>query len=506
MKCLKCNSSITEDQLNCPGCGTSIEELKQNNLLLMEDENKEEAVEVSDNVQEVEKAPEQNVEVNSQEQTVSYTKNTKSKTPLFVVVAVAAFLVIVLGVSYFVTKSPKSIFTRSINDLYKNIEVNLKENVKTLSTNFELKLNVDGNEENKELTDIVNNLSLKGNVNIDYINKLFLVSFNSTYANDKLLDAEVQYQNGNAYVLLNDVFDKYIAVDSEEGMDDYFETVQITEDHKILVTKVKKALTKSLKSKFFETSKVELEINGKKENVTKNTLKLTKENMAELTKGFLEALKNDDKFLKSYAKINNTDEATVKDSLESEIASIDGEDLTENAGEVSLYTKGLFNELVKIEMLVSEGSDSLELSLTKKDDNNYVAKLVTMDKEEFILNVNVTKEGNTLNLKLSTNVENQNILLDIKYGYEYDKEVTLKDVSDSVNINELTEEQATEIMNKLSQNVGVQKIIEAISKIENDYGNIENDFDYDFDDDSYDDSSWYDDNTFDDIEDYDFNF
>ncbi len=497
MKCLKCNSSITENQLNCPGCGTSIEELKQNNLLLLEEENKEENVEVSDDIKETEVVPEQNVEVNISEpvQTVNHTKSKKSKMSLFVIVAVVAFLIIILGVSYFVAKSPKSIFTRSINDLYKNVEVNLKENVKTLSTNFELKLNVDGNEENKELTDIVNNLSLKGNVNIDYINKLFLVSFNSTYANDKLLDAEVQYQKGNAYVLLNDVFDKYIAVDSVEGMDDYFEAAQITEDHKVLVTEVKKALTKSLKSKFFETSKVELEINGKKENVTKNTLKLTKENMIELTKEFLEALKNDDKFLKSYAKINNTDETTVKNSLESEIASIDGEDLAENAGEVSLYTKGLFNELVEIEMIVSEGSDSLELSLTKKDDNNYVVRVVTTDKEEFILNVNVTKEGNTLNLKVSTNVENQNILLDIKYGYEYDKEITLKDVSDSVNINELTEEQAAEIMNKLSQNAGVQKIIEAISKIENDYEDIEADVDYDFDDDSYDD-----------IEDYDFNF
>lgn len=498
MKCLKCNNSITEDQLNCPGCGTSIEELKQSNLLLLEEENKEENVEVSDDIKETEVVPEQNVEVNISEpvQTANHTKSKKSKMSLFVIVAVVAFLIIILGVSYFVAKSPKSIFTRSINDLYKNVEVNLKENVKTLSTNFELKLNVDGNEENKELTDIVNNLSLKGNVNIDYINKLFLVSFNSTYANDKLLDAEVQYQKGNAYVLLNDVFDKYIAVDSVEGMDDYFETVQITKDHKVLVTEVKKALTKSLKSKFFETSKVELEINGKKENVTKNTLKLTKENMIELTKEFLEALKNDDKFLRSYAKINNTDEATVKDSLESEIASIDGEDLAENAGEINLYTKGLFNELVKIEMLVYEGSDSLELSLTKKDNNNYVVRLLTTDKEEFILNVNVTKEGNTLNLKISTNVERQNILLDIKYGYEYDKEFTLKDVSNSVNINELTEEQATEIMNKLSQNAGFQKIIEAISKIENDYGDIEDDFDYDYDDGSYDDIE----------EDYDFNF
>lgn len=497
MKCLKCNSSITENQLNCPGCGTSIEELKQNNLLLLEDENKEEAFKDSDAVKEAETKSEHIDEVNSQEpiQTVDYTKTTKSKTPLLIVVFVLVFLVLLLGVSYFVTKSPKSIFTHSINNLYKNVEKNLKENAKTLSTNFEVKLNVDGNEENKELTDIVNNISLKGNVNVDYINKLFLVNFNSTYDNDKLLDAEIQYQKGNAYILLNDVFDKYITVDSMNEIDNYFETVQITEDHKILVTEVKKALTNSLESKFFETSKVELEINGKKENVTKNTLKLTKENISELSKKFLETLKNDDKFLNSYAKINNTDEDAVKDSLEKAIDDINDEDLGQSTGEISLYTKGLFNKLIKVEMLISEGNDSLELSLTKNDDNNYVAKLVTMDKEEYLLNINVQKEGNSLNLKLSTNVDNQSILLDIKYGYEYDKEVTLKDTSDSVNVNELTEEQATQIMNKLSQNAGIQKIIQAISKIESDYGDIESDFD----------NSSYDD-TFDDTEDYDFNF
>lgn len=497
MKCLKCNSSITENQLNCPGCGTSIEELKQNNLLLLEDENKEEIVKGFDDVKEAETKSEHIDEVNSQEpiQTVDYTKTTKSKTPLLIVVFVLVFLVLLLGVSYFVTKSPKSIFTHSINNLYKNVEKNLKENAKTLSTNFEVKLNVDGNEENKELTDIVNNISLKGNVNVDYINKLFLVNFSSTYDNDKLLDAEIQYQKGNAYILLNDVFDKYITVDSMNEIDNYFETVQITEDHKILVTEVKKALTNSLESKFFETSKVELEINGKKENVTKNTLKLTKENISELSKKFLETLKNDDKFLNSYAKINNTDEDAVKDSLEKAIDDINDEDLGQSTEEISLYTKGLFNKLIKVEMLISEGNDSLELSLTKNDDNNYVAKLVTMDKEEYLLNINVQKEGNSLNLKLSTNVDNQSILLDIKYGYEYDKEVTLKDTSDSVNVNELTEEQATQIMNKLSQNAGVQKIIQAISKIESDYGDIESDFD----------NSSYDD-TFDDTEDYDFNF
>lgn len=502
MKCLKCNNSITEDQLNCPGCGTSIEELKQSNLLLFEEENKEKVVDIPDNDQEIEETFKQNIEENSQESVskASYTKNTKSKSSVFVIAAVVVFLIVLSGVSYFVAKSPKLIFVRSINNLYKNIEVNLKEDVKTLATNFELELKVDGNEKNKELTDIVNNLSLKGNVNIDYINKLFLVNFNSSYANDKLLDAEVQYQKGNAYVLLNDVFDKYISIESAEKTDDYFETIQITEDHKILITEVKKALTKSLKSKFFETSKVELEINGKKENVTKNTLKLTKENMTEFTKEFLKILKNDDKFLNSYAKINNNDEATVKDNLETAINSIDGEDLAENAGEVSLYTKGLFNELVKIEMIISEGSDSLDFSLTKNDDNNYIVRFVTMDKEEFILNVNITKEGNTLNLKLSTNIENQNILLDIKYGYEYDKEVVLKDVSDSVNINELTEEQTIEIMNKLFQNAGVQKIIKAMEKIENNYGNIEEDVNYDFYDNSYDD------NYPDDVEDYDLNF
>ena len=113
MKCLKCNSSITENQLNCPGCGTSIEELKQNNLLLLEDENKEEIVKGFDDVKEAETKSEHIDEVNSQEpiQTVDYTKTTKSKTPLLIVVFVLVFLVLLLGVSYCYKKSKVNIYS-----------------------------------------------------------------------------------------------------------------------------------------------------------------------------------------------------------------------------------------------------------------------------------------------------------------------------------------------------------------------------------------------------------
>lgn len=486
MKCLKCNSEIMENQTVCPGCGTTVDELRQNNLLLLtQQDNSEESIEVLDESTEVQPVvipvSEENNEVEIQEvpQSIIQTEpSKKNKMPIMVGILVLVVLLAVVGFSYFVMKAPKSIFTRSINKLYKNTESELKENVKSLSTNFELKFNVDGEAETKEIASIINNITLSGNVDIDYINKLFMVTFNSKYDNDELLDAEVQYQKGSAYVLLNNVFDKYIVVNDMNEMDNYFEKAQITEDHKILITEIKKALINSLKSKFFEKTKTELEINGKKEKVTKNTLKLTRENMVEISKDLLETLKNDDKFLESYSKINDTDVATVKSDIQESIDGISGENFNEDNGEISLYTKGLFNELVELEIVIKDSDETQKMALTKTDNNNYVLRLVTTDNEEIILNIYATKENEIINLKLSTIVENQNISLEMKYGYDYNKEVNLKDVSNNVNINELTEEQMIEIMNKLSQNSGVQKIMQAINEIQNKFDDSQL-YDYD---------------------------
>ena len=279
MICLKCNSNIAENQLNCPGCGTSIEELKQNNLLMEEEEQaNDDVIEVIDeqpeeNAATVSEPEKEVINIETTEQNVtpiqaqSFTadnKNKSNKLPLLLIILLVVALIGGLGLGYFISKSPKYIFTRSINKLYKNFSSNLKEDADTVTSNFSLKLNLDGTEDSKAIMNIINNISLEGKVSIDYLNKLILVTLNSTYDNDKLINADIQYQKGNAYVLLNDIFDKYIVVGDMNELDNYFEKMQINKDHKIVIAEVKKALIKSLKSEYFESEKTELEINNVK--------------------------------------------------------------------------------------------------------------------------------------------------------------------------------------------------------------------------------------------------
>lgn len=510
MKCLKCNSDIAENQLNCPGCGTSIEELKQNNLLMVEEEQaNDDVIEVIDEqpeenaatVSEPVSEPEEeviNVETTEQNatpiQAQSFTadnKNKSNKLLLLLIILLVVVLIGGLGLGYFISKSPKSIFTRSINKLYKNFSSNLKEDADTVTSNFSLKLNLDGTEDSKAIMNIINNISLEGKVSIDYLNKLILVTLNSTYDNDKLINADIQYQKGNAYVLLNDIFDKYIVIGDMDELDNYFEKMQINKDHKIVIAEVKKALIKSLKSEYFESEKTELEINNVKENVVKNNLKITKDNVAQIKKDFLTNLKNDDKFLESYAKLNDSDKDSVKESIQTSIDYATETDIEDDTLELNLYTKGFTNELVKVELLVKNGDESTEISIIKNDDKNYKLKVVSADKEEVNININVEKEKDNTTLKISTAVEGQQMSLEIKYSGEYNKEVSAQDVSNSISIDELTEEQASEIMTKLLQNNGVKKLMEAINSIKSEidddfgvvFGNDSSDYtDYDSDD------------------------
>lgn len=466
MKCLKCNSEITENQLNCPGCGTSLEELKNNNLLLEED------VKAESTLEEVVVLP---------EETKEEKRNTNNKISLVFLIVIILIILVSLGFGFFLLKSPKTVFNGVINKLYKNISSSIKEDVTSVSSQFAFNVNIKGNSEDQEILDILNNISLSGSANIDYNNKLLLLSIKSDYSNDNMIDANLQYQNGKAYVFLNEVFDKYLVIDGMEELDEYFDDVKITEDHKTVITCIKKAVIKSLKSDYFESSKTKIEINGKQKDVTKNSLKLTRDNMVKINKSILEELKNDNQFLDSYSKITNNEKEILKKQIEDKINDITEDNFDEDNGTINLYTEGLFNNnIVKYEIVIESDTENQSVSLIKNDNNNYVLSILDTNNEETIINVKVSKDNDYSVLELSMNYENQSITLSFKFNYQYNKEVKANDVSNNIKIEELTEEQIVDIMNKLSQNNGIQKLMQAFNEVKNKVDNsLETDFEYD---------------------------
>ena len=296
-----------------------------------------------------------------------------------------------------------------------------------------------------------------------------------------MIDANLQYQNGKAYVFLNEVFDKYLVIDGMEELDEYFDDVKITEDHKTVITCIKKAVIKSLKSDYFESSKTKIEINGKQKDVTKNSLKLTRDNMVKINKSILEELKNDNQFLDSDSKITNNEKEILKKQIEDKINDITEDNFDEDNGTINLYTEGLFNNnIVKYEIVIESDTENQSVSLIKNDNNNYVLSILDTNNEETIINVKVSKGNDYSVLELSMNYENQSITLSFKFNYQYNKEVKANDVSNNIKIEELTEEQIVDIMNKLSQNNGIQKLMQAFNEVKNKVDNsLETDFEYD---------------------------
>ena len=217
MKCLKCNSEILNEYIICPGCGTSVEELKRNNLIkndqiisnqssfqnnvietsFVNDEinsNQLETKVINEEVNKVKIEEKQEINENSQEQPSiiesvgikeeKFNKDLKGKSKTPIVIASILIIVILafVGVAgYIFVNSPKKMFSTIINkayETYNRVIMSDAINATSITTEFDLKTNVKTNDESMgPIINILNKLSVKGKTQIDYKNKLMSLNF-----------------------------------------------------------------------------------------------------------------------------------------------------------------------------------------------------------------------------------------------------------------------------------------------------------------------------------------
>ena len=140
-----------------------------------------------------------------------------------------------------------------------------------------------------------------------------------------------------------------------------------------------------------------------KTKVKVTTLNLTADNYKELSNNIVSYLLKDEEFIKSYAKINDKNEDDVKEYLNS----ITGEEIASDV-KISLYTKGLMNDFVKL-VISFDGTD-VEL-VSGNSDNNFIVKVIDME---------------------------MTMLFDVSLETKYNEKINLKDVSNAVEQEELS--------------------------------------------------------------------
>lgn len=401
--------------------------------------------------------------------TVETKNDLKKKSKLKVIIAIVIILLIIIlaaGYFFFLTK-PKEIFDRkiqeSVNYLTENIDKQINYN--TLKEEGTISYEISSSDNTiQEMFELFNGITLNYNVQIDYSNKLINADINTNFNEEKLIDFNLYTENQKGYILLKDVYDRYISTNIE-GYNELFTTKENAKDVKVIINSISKALMLSLENDDFTKEDATIEVNNKNINVKKQTLVIDQNNIKRISENILNTLKDDNEFIDSMNNIIEDENTDIKTLLENAITQLnEQENFGDEKVEISLYTKGILNKVLKTEIEFTSNDIPTTIAITENDENNYN---YTVEQNSITLVTGTIKiESNTESklsegqIEVTANISN---IIDLKINIdnkvEYDVDFEKADVSNSIEDTELTEEDTNSIMEKLMENQGFASLI-----------------------------------------------
>lgn len=394
-----------------------------------------------------------------------FEKKPKKKVGLIitVVVLVLVALIVAGGFVYlkFFNNKPQKIFEKAISKAFEMTEKTAKNEGK-LDIELSASLNSTSQDmmmANTYLQMIKLNLTTEFNMDKKVLNQGIYVSA----FDEPVISVEGLIQDNNIYFLLNNIYSKYIQVPSEEmeGVEpnEIFNTENIEVSEK-LVKELKQILLDEVNSK--ELTQENVEVDGDK--LTKTTVKFTAKEIEQIITKLTEEL---------YKISPVNDVKNIVEGLEQ--IEIDEEDAeNDNYLEISIYTKRLTGKIVKTEIAMINVADNeaivvtiaekedekVEITFAMNEDSIATNKAVTM----FTLTIKEEGENKgTVTLKANIDEAASSVTITAKYSIDYNAKAEPKNVRNSINANDLTEEDMNEMMTNIENNEFLYSIIQSLS-------------------------------------------
>lgn len=394
-----------------------------------------------------------------------FEKKPKKKVGLIITVVVLVLVALIAAGGFvylkFFNNKPQKIFEKAISKAFEITEKTAKNEGK-LDIELSASLNSTSQDmmmANTYLQMIKLNLTTEFNMDKKVLNQGISVSA----FDEPVISVEGLIQDNNIYFLLNNIYSKYIQVPSEEmeGVEpnEIFNTENIEVSEK-LVKELKQILLDEVNSK--ELTQENVEVDGDK--LTKTTVKFTAKEIEQIvTKLTVELYK--------ISPVND-----VKNIVEGlEQIEIDEEDAeNDNYLEISIYTKRLTGKIVKTEIAMINVADdeAIVVTIAEKEDEK-VKITFAMNEDSIATNKAVTmftltikEEGEnkgTVTLKANIDEAASSVTITAKYSIDYNAKVEPKNVRNSINANDLTEEDMNEMMTNIENNEFLYSIIQSLS-------------------------------------------
>lgn len=383
-------------------------------------------------------------------------KSKNGKVVGFVVLALLFVIGFIVGFKIYELSKPYNIYSSLINSALKSSKFENHENYKV---DFKFNARVEDSELDDTTKEILNSMNYSGTNYISVKEKYMIANYTIKNDSNTLLDMNMYYKNGITYLGLGELFDKLIEIPLDEEnskkVNDLFLNIN-SSNIEVILREIKNAFEDAIKDEKIVKEKTTLDIDGKSVNVVNNKLVIDKSNEERISKKLSDYLKNSDDFLDNFSKEFGVSKEDIISFLEDD--SYTSEEDYKMV--INLYTNGILNNFVSTKIEFIENDEKIvdfefnKNSIKISDDDMFVFTIKEDKKDKYSINLKYELDG--MNVELSGTAT-------MSYA-----QMSTPFVSNSVSLEELTEEDFVTFGENLSKNEAFINIIEKyVGPIEN---------------------------------------
>lgn len=382
-------------------------------------------------------------------------KSKKGKVVGFVVLALLFVIGFIVGFKIYELSKPYNVYSSLINSALKSSKFENHENYKV---DFKFNARVEDSELDDTTKEILNSMNYSGTNFISVKEKYMIANYTIKNDSNTLLDMNMYYKNGITYLGLGELFDKLIEIPLDEEnskkVNDLFLNIN-SSNIEVILREIKNAFEDAIKDEKIVKEKTTLDIDGKSVNVVNNKLVIDKSNEERISKKLSDYLKNSDDFLDNFSKEFGVSKEDIISFLEDD--SYTSEEDYKMV--INLYTNGFLNNFVSTKIEFIENDEKIvnfefNKNSIKISDDMLVFTIKEDEKDKYSINLKYELDG--MNVELSGTAT-------MSYA-----QMSTPFVSNSVSLEELTEEDFVTFGENLSKNEAFINIIERyVGPIEN---------------------------------------
>ena len=386
-----------------------------------------------------------------------------SKLPWLIAIFLILVITIILCMMFF-SNNPKTLFTQTVDGLFDYLESNVNENVYDITDgNFSLAYTIKSNDENKDLYEELSKI----NFSADYVRNnssgMSFIDLKTTYAGEDFVSANLYSDGVSTYVYVPTVSENYIKL--RDNRLSYFVNGN---DVKIILDGVNQAIDTVIADEKVYGDKENIDEDGEVIKSYRTKLVIDRKNRNRVAENFINTLKANDEFTEVLSKMKGVSVSDIKSSLDNYLSDLKDELGRHNKLEISLYVDNKTKAFVKAEAVSELGN----ISFNKKDDKySYIISKTsdrTLATGEVSFTVNKNKTKYTYNLYYKKTKDNEVLTesnFDLKYTSKQASKFDRIDVSNSTDLNNMSDLEKIGIYTKIMADPNLSKFLPIIRKV-----------------------------------------